>query len=218
MTDWTRQRTWDEVSEGDELDPVEIPITVHRLVVEAGANRDFAQIHHNTEVAQAQGAPEMYANNVFIQGWWERCTREFIGLDGRIRKVGPFRMKIFNVVGETSTTKGRVTRKWEDDGDHLVEIEMWTETPKGVSVGPGPVVVSLPKGSAAPSDECSEGARAGPPSSAARAGGGPLLRVECVELLDESGHLGEVPFNPISGQPPFEEIRAERDRGSYLGE
>ena len=145
MADWTRQRTWDEVSEGDELDPVEIPITVHRLVVEAGANRDFAQIHHNTEVAQGQGAPEMYANNVFIQGWWERCTREFMGLDGRIRKVGPFRMKIFNVVGETSTTKGRVTRKWEDDGDHLVEIEMWTETPKGVSVGPGPVVVSLPK-------------------------------------------------------------------------
>lgn len=145
MADWTRQRTWDEVSEGDELDPVEIPITVHRLVVEAGANRDFAQIHHNTEVAQAQGAPEMYANNVFIQGWWERCAREFIGLDGRIRKVGPFRMKIFNVVGETSTTKGRVTRKWEGDGDHLVEIEMWTETPKGVSVGPGPVVVSLPK-------------------------------------------------------------------------
>ncbi len=145
MADWTKQRTWDEVSEGDELDRVEIPITVHRLVVEAGANRDFAQIHHNTEVAQAQGAPEMYANNVFIQGWWERCTREFIGLDGRIKKVGPFRMKIFNVVGETSTTRGRVTRKWEANGDHLVEIEMWTETPKGVSVGPGPVVVSLPK-------------------------------------------------------------------------
>lgn len=145
MADWSRQRTWDEVNEGDDLDPVAIPITVHRLVMEAGANRDFAQIHHNTEVAQAQGAPEMYANNVFIQGWWERCAREFIGLGGRIRKVGPFRMKIFNVVGETSTTKGRVTRKWAEGGDHLVEIEMWTETPRGVSVGPGPVVVSLPR-------------------------------------------------------------------------
>ena len=54
-------------------------------------------------------------------------------------------MKIFNVVGETSTTKGRVTRKWEEGGEHLVEIEMWTETPRGVSVGPGPVVVTLPR-------------------------------------------------------------------------
>ena len=88
MADWTKQRKWDEVNEGDELDPIEVPITMHRLVVEAGANRDFAQIHHNTEVSQEQGAPEMYANNVFIQGWWERCSREFIGLDGRIKKVG----------------------------------------------------------------------------------------------------------------------------------
>ena len=144
MADWTRQRTWDEVNEGDELDPVEIPITVHRLVVEAGANRDFAQIHHNTEVAQAQGAPEMYANNVFIQGWWERCVREYIGLAGRVRRVGPLRMRIFNTVGETVVTRGQVRRLWQEDGEHLVELEMRSEISRGISVGPGPVVVSLP--------------------------------------------------------------------------
>lgn len=144
MVDWSKQRYWEDVTEGDELDPIEFPLTVHRLVVEAGANRDFAQIHHNTEATLKTGAPEMYANNVFIQGWWERTTREFIGLDGRIKKVGPFRMKIFNVVGETSTMKGKVVRKWQEGGDNLVELELWTESPKGVSVGPGPVTVTLP--------------------------------------------------------------------------
>ena len=144
MTDWTRQRTWDEVSEGDELDPVEIPITVHRLVVEAGANRDFSPVHYNSNVAHAWGAPAMFANSIFIQGWWERAVREYIGLAGRVRRVGPMRMGVFNTVGETVVTSGVVRRVWDEDGDRLVELEMRSEISRGVSVGPGPVVVSLP--------------------------------------------------------------------------
>jgi len=145
MADWSVQRYWDDVNEGDEVEPIDFHMTVWRLALEAGANRDFAPIHHNTEIAQAQGAPEMYANNVFIQSWWERIVREYIGLDGQIKKIGPFRMNIFNVVGETSKTRGRVLRKWQDKGENLVELEIWTETPKGRSVGPGPVLVTLPR-------------------------------------------------------------------------
>jgi len=143
-TDWTEQRYFEDVREGDAVPPVTINLTIARLVVEAGANRDFNQIHHNTPVSKATGAPEMYANNGFIQGWWERCVREFVGLAGRITRVGPFRINGFNVPGETATTAGLVTRKWRADGEHLVELEIRSEMSQGVSVGPGPVVVSLP--------------------------------------------------------------------------
>ena len=143
-TDWSEQRYFEDVKEGDAVPPVTINVTIVRLVVEAGANRDFNQIHHNTPVSKATGAPEMYANNGFIQGWWERTVREYIGLDGRFKKTGPFRMRIFNVVGEAVTTGGEVKRKWEDNGEHLVELEIRSEMSQGVSVGPGAVVVSLP--------------------------------------------------------------------------
>ncbi|HRC62154.1 MAG: MaoC family dehydratase N-terminal domain-containing protein [Dehalococcoidia bacterium] len=142
--DWGQQRYWEDVNEGDEVPPVIFTMTVFRLVVEAGANRDFNQIHHNTPVTQAQGAPDMYANNVFIQGMWERCVREYIGLQGRFKKTGPFRMRIFNNVGETVVTKGTVKRKWVEGGEHLVELEIVSEHSRGISVGPGPVVVTLP--------------------------------------------------------------------------
>jgi acyl dehydratase len=142
--DWASQRYFEDVSEGDEVPPVIFTMTVFRLVVEAGANRDFNQIHHNTPVTQAQGAPDMYANNVFIQGMWERTVREYIGLQGRFKKTGPFRMRIFNNVGETVVTKGTVKRKWVEGGEHLVELEIVSEHSRGISVGPGPVVVSLP--------------------------------------------------------------------------
>ena len=142
--DWSEQRYWEDVQEGDAMPPVAINLTIARLVVEAGANRDFNQIHHNTPVSIATGAPDMYANNGFIQAWWERAVREYIGLGGRFKKTGPFRMRIFNTVGESAVTSGTVKRKWVEDGEHLVELEVQTEISRGTSVGPGPVVVSLP--------------------------------------------------------------------------
>ena len=144
MADWSTQRYFEDVQVGDRLSPISMNLTIARLVVEAGANRDFNQIHHNTPVSKRTGAPDMYANNVFIQAWWERCVREYIGLDGRIKKVGPFRMRVFNTVGETAVTSGEVKRAWQEDGENLVELEITTEISKGVSVGPGPVLVTLP--------------------------------------------------------------------------
>ncbi len=144
MADWSKQRYWEDVKEGDEVPPITLNLTVQRMVVLAGANRDFNQIHHNARVAQKQGAPDMYINNGSIQGMWERTVREYIGLDGGIKKVGPFRMRVFNTVGESVVTKGTVRRKWQEKGENLVELEIWSEHSKGVSVGPGPVVVTLP--------------------------------------------------------------------------
>ena len=54
------------------------------------------------------------------------------------------RMRIFNPVGETVTTRGVVRRCWRDGDEGLVELEMRSEITRGISVGPGPVVVSLP--------------------------------------------------------------------------
>jgi acyl dehydratase len=142
--DWSQQRLFEDVAVGDELAPVSINLTVTRLIVEAGANLDFSQVHHHADVARATGAPDMYANNIFIQGWWERTVREFIGLRGRFKRTGPLRMRIFNTVGETVTTRGVVRRMWRENGESLLELEMRTEMTRGVSVGPGPVIVTLP--------------------------------------------------------------------------
>lgn len=140
----SQQRYWEDVAEGEALPTLLFPITVYRLVMAAGANRDFNAIHHNSEYAKATGAPEIYANNFFLQGMWERCVRDYIGLAGRIRKLSGFRMKIFNTVGDTVAVKGNVTRKWQEDGAGYVAFELWSENSKGISVGPGSIVATLP--------------------------------------------------------------------------
>jgi acyl dehydratase len=69
LMDWSEQRYWDDVEEGRRA-ARGLPAQRLPLVVEAGANRDFNSIHHNSEYARASGAPEMYANTGFLLGTW----------------------------------------------------------------------------------------------------------------------------------------------------
>lgn len=142
--DWTEQRYWEDVTEGEALPTLKFPLTIYRLVMSAGATRDYNAIHHNSAFANKSGAPDMYANGLLLQAMWERSVREFIGLAGVIRALRGFRMKIFNTVGDTVVVNGKVRRKWREGKDALLEIEMRSENSKGVSVGPGSMVVTLP--------------------------------------------------------------------------
>jgi MaoC like domain len=135
------QRHLGDVSVGQELTPVTFPITVYRLVMEAGANRDFNSIHHNTQYAQATGAGEMYANTLFLLGMWERAVRDWIGPAGKIHSITGFRMRSFNYVGDTTTVTGKVLEI--ENGS--IRIEMLSSNSEGVTVGPGIVTVSLPE-------------------------------------------------------------------------
>ncbi|MFT3815359.1 MAG: hypothetical protein QM740_18620 [Acidovorax sp.] len=140
----TTQRCWEDVTEGEALESIAFPLTVYRLVMAAGANRDFNAIHHNGEYARSTGAPDMYANNFLLQGMWERTLRGYIGLAGVIRRLSGFRMRSFNTVGDTVVVKGRVARKWREGGAGFVEFELWSENSQGISVGPGRMVATLP--------------------------------------------------------------------------
>ncbi|WP_433186450.1 acyl dehydratase [Actinoallomurus sp. CA-150999] len=146
----TRQRYFEDVREGEEVPGVAYPLTVYRLVMAAGSNRDFNSIHHNTEYARATGAPEMYANTGLLLGMWERAVRDWIGPAGTIRGIRGFRMRAFNVVGDTTWVRGRVASVGTDEspggdeGPGVVDLELWCENSAGVTVGPGTVRVTLP--------------------------------------------------------------------------
>lgn len=140
-----KQRYWDEVEPGEELESQHFALSVARLVLAVGANRDFNAIHYNTEVAQASGAPEMYANNFFLQGMWEKTVRNYIGPGGVIRKLSGFQMKRFNTAGDTVVVRARVLGKWLEEECGHVEFEVWSENSLGLSVGPGRMVALMPR-------------------------------------------------------------------------
>lgn len=139
------QLHFEDVAAGQALPEAVYPLTVYRLVMAAGATRDFNSIHHNSEYARATGAREMYANTSFLLGMWERCVRDWIGTGGTIRSLKGFRMRSFNHVGETVRVLAEVADARVEDGEGVVDIAIRCENSTGVSVGPGTVQVTLPR-------------------------------------------------------------------------
>lgn len=113
---------FEDVAVGDQLSPISIPITLQRLVMEAGANRDLSLIHHDRDVARATGASDAYMNTFFIAGMFERLLREWMGISGRLNKISQLRMKVFNPVGQTVIFGGSVLEIDKDNKQVVLEL------------------------------------------------------------------------------------------------
>lgn len=142
----SRPLSYADVEPGQDIPAVAFPLSVYRLVVAAGANRDFNSIHHNSEYARSTGAPEMYANVLFLLGMWERAVRDWMGVSGTIRAIRGFRMRRFNTAGETPTVTGRIAAIRLEGGVGVVLVDLATRDSAGITVGPGQIEVGLPLG------------------------------------------------------------------------
>ncbi|MFK7957550.1 MAG: hypothetical protein AB8B96_15730 [Lysobacterales bacterium] len=110
------------ISVGEQLPSISIPVTLQRLVMEAGANRDLSLIHHDRDVARATGADDAYMNTFFIAGMFERLLRQWMGPQGQLRKISNLRMSRFNCVGDQVTFSGVVEAIDVDAGEVTVAL------------------------------------------------------------------------------------------------
>lgn len=118
------------------------PLNVTDLVLGASAFRDYYPGHHDQEFAKAQGAPDIFINTHFTLGLLHRVVEGWMGPEGFVRKMR-FRMVAMNMPGDTIVGKGKVTGKYQQDGENLVEIDVWLENQRGVTTTAA-FTVSLP--------------------------------------------------------------------------
>mgnify|MGYP000710295673 CR=1 FL=1 len=138
---WNKQRYFDDVAIGDELPSITIPITLQRLVMEAGANRDLSLIHHDNDVAKATGAPGAYANTFFLMGMFERLLREWMGLQGKLKKISSLRMATFNAAGDLLRFHGTVKQQLDNK---CVVLDLCAKSDRGITVT-AEATVELPR-------------------------------------------------------------------------
>ena len=62
-------------------------------------------------------------------GWLKRVWNEF---------------RLFNVEGDANWIYGRITKKWKEGSEHLVEVELWIENQRGDVNTPGGAIAVLP--------------------------------------------------------------------------
>jgi hypothetical protein len=127
---------------GTEIPEFALPLTIQRLVMEAGANRDFTPIHHDRDLTRATGAPDPYANTMLIQSVLEATLREWMGLAGRLRTLC-FSMRAFATAGTIMSGHGRVTAIRAEPDGQFVDLDVWTAS-DGTQTATGTATVWLP--------------------------------------------------------------------------
>ncbi|HXQ54014.1 MAG TPA: MaoC family dehydratase N-terminal domain-containing protein [Stellaceae bacterium] len=141
--DWSGQLRFADVAAGDEVPPYSMWLSYQRIVMSVAADRMFSGLHHNRDTASGRGFADIIFNT---RGWemlFETVLRRWIGLDGRIRKLGPFRMTGSSYPGDVVTAQARVVEKTQSPDDALVKVELLALNDRG-EAGRGEAQVALP--------------------------------------------------------------------------
>ncbi len=140
----TAVRTYPEVAEGDELPTLVLPLTRTLIVAGALASRDYQDVHHDHELAEGRGSPDIFMNILTTNGLVGRFVTDWSGPAGIIRRIA-IRLGAPNYPGDTMTLTGSVTALLGEEGGGrgAVEITVRGANRLGDHVT-GTVTVSLP--------------------------------------------------------------------------
>jgi hypothetical protein len=103
-------RRFDDVQVGDDLPPLEIPLTRSLIVATAIASRDYQDVHHDPSLAVQRGSKDIFMNILSTNGFVGRYVTDWAGPDAIIRSVS-IRLGVPNYPGDTMTMTGSVTAK-----------------------------------------------------------------------------------------------------------
>jgi hypothetical protein len=115
----------DDVSAGDELEPLAYDVTATTVVLGALATRDWRPMHHDYDFAvNRNGVKDIFLNAPNQAAWFERYVTDWTGPRGRLGRMG-FRMKGSVFPGDTMVLAGTVRSRDVDDlGCGWVELDV----------------------------------------------------------------------------------------------
>jgi acyl dehydratase len=104
--------TWEDLAEGTNAEPREFgPLT----------RTDFVR-YHDEEYAKGAGFPTVFSVGMLQAGILATYATDWLGA-GDVRRFGvQFREQVWP--GDTLTCTGEVTKRYEDGGERLVDLEL----------------------------------------------------------------------------------------------
>lgn len=133
---------WNDISEGDEVSPLEIPITTTMIVAGAIASRDFMPVHHDRDYAKKQGSPNVFMNILTTNGYCVRFLTDWAGPEAMVKKLS-IRLGVPSFPDDPLRFTGNVTDKSEGaNGENFIEVTFQGANSLGNHVS-GTAVISL---------------------------------------------------------------------------
>ncbi len=132
----------DQVQVGDTLPPLTLePINRTTLALFAGASNDHNAIHIDTDYARRAGMPDVFAHGMLSMAYLGRLLTLWVDQ----RQLRDFGVRFVGIthLGHRITCTGRVTGKFETEGEPRVRLEIQTANQYGDTRILGDAVVAL---------------------------------------------------------------------------
>lgn len=168
-----RPRVWEEVESGDSLPPiVRGPLTSEEVIQHLSATCPSRGFKHflryrqrhpeaafldeatgswesweasslRDDVAQAFGFPFAHDSGIDRISWLGNLLTNWMGDQGTLKALS-VRLTLPNVYGDATWCRGRVTGKRREEGQGLVDLEVWCDNQRGQQTALGTATVAVP--------------------------------------------------------------------------
>lgn len=140
---WTTPAHFEDVTEGLELPPISMLQTPKRFVRYAQASNDLTEIHYDYPLMRERGMPDIIGQGALSTAYIASMLSDWYSPDGFLKKIG-VQYRYFSFPGDVLTTRAVVTGKRRENGENLVDLDVWAENQDARKITIGQAVVSLP--------------------------------------------------------------------------
>ena len=130
------------MKEGDAAPEFTHELTRTDLVQYAGASGDFNPMHSDEVAAKNAGLPSVFGHGMFTMGILGKALTDYVGVGNLKRYSVRFTKQTWP--GEKLTTKVTVAKKYEDEGEHRVDLECEVVNQDGEPKVSGVATAALP--------------------------------------------------------------------------
>ena len=95
------------------------------------------------DVAQAFGFPFAHDSGIDRISWLGNLLTNWMGDLGNLKRLS-IRLTLPNIYGDVTWCRGKVTRKYQLDGQGLCDLEMWCDNQRGQQTALGTATLTLP--------------------------------------------------------------------------
>ncbi len=134
---------WDDCTVGDEIPVLTATIGAAQLFMMSAVTLNPHRIHYDEGWARHEGYEERVIHGPFHGEVIIQTLQTWVGSTGWLMEL-EYSNRRYAVLGDTLTGHGRISKVYEEDGRHLVDLEVWAENQRGETTAPGSATVVLP--------------------------------------------------------------------------
>ena len=143
-------RYFEDVSVGEELEPLHKQIDLPRMMAYGAATWDFIRVHYDADHVRGMGFPGPFVDGQMLGAFLAQHVQDWAGPGSFLRKLA-FRNRVMVYPGDSLVCRGVVTSLYlegdDNEGPGLAECDLWIENQRAERVvQPASAVVQLPLG------------------------------------------------------------------------